>query len=65
MDGYEVCRRLRRLPQQEDTLVIGVSGFPPRDPGKTRDAGIDHYMTKPADPRQIAEYLRNGRRREA
>jgi two-component system CheB/CheR fusion protein len=62
MDGYEVCRRLRRLPGQEHTLVIAVSGYgQPEDVDQARDAGVDHHVTKPADPQEIADYLRKGR----
>ena len=62
MDGYEVCRQLRMLAHQEHTLVVAVSGFrQPEDVDQGRDAGVDHHLTKPAHPRQIAELLRKGR----
>jgi two-component system CheB/CheR fusion protein len=62
MDGYEVCRRLRRMAGQQHTLVVAISGYGQLDDvERARDAGIDHHLTKPADPRQLAEYLRKGR----
>jgi two-component system CheB/CheR fusion protein len=59
MDGYEVCRRLRQLPDGASTLVIAVTGFGQvEDIERAHDAGIDHHVTKPVDPRLIARYLR-------
>jgi len=58
MNGYEVCRELRKMPGHEDTLVIAVSGYGQlKDVDRGRDAGVTHYLTKPADPEQIARLL--------
>ncbi len=62
MNGYEVCRRLRALAGREQTLVIGISGYGQReDVAVARKAGFDYHLTKPADPQQLARYLRGGR----
>ena len=59
MNGYEVARQLRRQPEQEQVLIIAVSGFGQTgDVAKARDAGIDHYIAKPADPEEVTELLR-------
>lgn len=66
MDGYDVCRQLRRLPEQQDTLVIALSGYGQlEDVDQAREAGVDHHVTKPADPQQIAKYLREGESRRS
>jgi two-component system CheB/CheR fusion protein len=62
MNGYEVCRELRSLPDQRDTLIIAASGFgQDHDLSKARDAGFDHHLIKPMDPTLLARYLREGR----
>ncbi len=60
MDGYEVARRLRGLPDAVPTLrLIAVTGYG-RDDDRRRglDAGIDHHLVKPVDY-QILERLIN------
>lgn len=58
MNGYEVCRQLREMPGHEDTLVIAVSGYGQLDDvDRGREAGVTHYLTKPADPDEIAHLL--------
>ena len=60
MNGYEVCRQLREMPGHEDTLVIAVSGYGQLDDvDRGREAGVTHYLTKPADPDELAHLLRS------
>ena len=62
MDGYEVCRRLRQLAGLDGLLIIAISGFgQPEDIVRSRNAGFDHHLTKPANPQAVAELLRKGR----
>ncbi|WP_325481226.1 CheR family methyltransferase [Piscinibacter sp.] len=66
MDGYEVCRQLRSLADQQHTLVVAVSGYGQLDDvERASEAGFDHHVTKPADPKVIAEYLRDAGRERA
>ena len=54
IDGIEVCRELRELPQMDDTLIIfltargedysEIAGF---------EVGADDYITKPVRPRVL------------
>ena len=60
MDGYEVARRLRTLPQFRSTALIALTGYgQDSDRESSRRAGFDHHLTKPVDPdvleRLIAE----------
>jgi signal transduction histidine kinase/CheY-like chemotaxis protein len=49
MDGYEVVRRLRKLPQSEGTLLVALSGYGREsDVRKSLDAGFHEHITKPA-----------------
>lgn len=59
MNGYEVCRQLREMPGHEDTLVIAVSGYGQLDDiDRGRQAGVTHYLTKPADPDELTHLLK-------
>src|SRR5665213_3393131 len=54
MDGYEVARRLRKLPATEKVLLIALSGYgQAEDLRKSKEAGFDHHLVKPADINQI------------
>jgi two-component system CheB/CheR fusion protein len=58
MNGFDVCRELRKMPGHADTLVIAVSGYGQvEDVGRGREAGVTQYLTKPADPELIARLL--------
>lgn len=50
MDGYEVCRRLRRTPEGQRLLIIAQTGWgQQQDKERTREAGFDHHLVKPLD----------------
>jgi PAS domain S-box-containing protein len=50
IDGYEVLRRLRRLPGLQGVPAIAVSANAmPSDIDEARAAGFDDYVTKPLD----------------
>jgi two-component system CheB/CheR fusion protein len=54
MDGYEVARRLRKLPGTEKILLIALSGYGQADDiQKSTEAGFDHHLVKPADTNQL------------
>jgi two-component system CheB/CheR fusion protein len=54
MDGYEVARRLRKLPETKKILLIALSGYgQAEDLRKSKEAGFDHHLVKPADINQI------------
>jgi CheY-like chemotaxis protein len=51
IDGFEVARRLRSLPQTKDVLVVAVSGYgQEEDRQKSQQAGFDYHLVKPVDP---------------
>jgi CheY-like chemotaxis protein len=50
MDGYEVARRVRQVPGLEKVLLVALTGDgQDADRRRSRDAGIDHHLVKPAD----------------
>lgn len=58
MDGYEMARRLRQLPGMAQALLNAVSGFGREaDIQRCKEAGIDCYFLKPADPIELHKVL--------
>ncbi len=51
MDGYEVARQLRSRTASRDTMLVAVTGYgQDEDFRRSREAGFDHHLVKPADP---------------
>ena len=51
MDGYEVARRLRRVPALKQARLIALTGFGgDQDRRRADQAGFDRHVTKPVDP---------------
>ena len=58
LDGYQVARRLRQLPQTRHALIIGLTGYGmPADRKCGREAGFDHHLLKPADPAELRKLI--------
>lgn len=48
MDGFEVCRQIKSSPQTRHIPVILLTAKKsPEDMNRGKQAGADHYMTKP------------------
>jgi signal transduction histidine kinase/ActR/RegA family two-component response regulator len=55
MDGVEVARRLRVTPWGRGARLVALTGLgQPSDVERTREAGFDEHLTKPADLSYIA-----------
>ena len=49
MDGFEVARRIREQPRFRDVTLIALTGWSQeKDLQRSRDAGFDHHLIKPA-----------------
>lgn len=49
IDGYELARRLRLVPECRNTLLVAISGYgQPGDRERSRAAGFAHHLVKPA-----------------
>ena len=58
LSGLEVARALRVLPETRHTLLIALSGYgQSEDRQRSLDAGLDHHLTKPVDPRTLSSLL--------
>ena len=54
IDGYEVARRLRKLPETKEALLIALSGYgKPEDLLKSKKAGFNHHLVKPANMNEL------------
>lgn len=50
MNGYELARVLRALPQFRSICLVAVTGWGTKeDKDRTRAAGFDHHLVKPVD----------------
>ena len=48
MDGYELARRLRRLPEWRGVRMLAVTGYGQEaDRAASKDAGFDEHLVKP------------------
>lgn len=58
MDGYELTRKLRELPQYQDTPILMISG---KSEGVDRrvgfEAGVDYYLVKPVERAELFELI--------
>jgi CheY-like chemotaxis protein len=57
VDGYQVARTLRQ-EGFNDILIIALSGYgQEEDRRRSREAGMNHHVTKPVDLKTIAELI--------
>lgn len=58
LNGYELARQIRRIPELASALLIAYSGFGQSDDKqKARDAGFDHHLTKPSTIQDLTALL--------
>jgi len=58
MDGHELARRLRALPQTAGALLVAVTGYgQAQDRDASEDAGFDHHLVKPVDMAALERIL--------
>jgi CheY-like chemotaxis protein len=58
MDGYELARHARALPKANRLLLIALTGYgQEKDQIKSRDAGFDYHLVKPADLSELLEII--------
>ncbi len=54
MDGYEVARRMRQQPGLEKVVLAALTGWgQPEDRRRTAEAGFEHHLVKPPEPRSL------------
>ena len=58
MDGFELARRLRTMPEASDAVLVAVTGYGrPGDKERARQAGFDRHMTKPVKLAALLELI--------
>jgi PAS domain S-box-containing protein len=54
MDGYEVARCVRGLPELKHVVLVALTGYgQEEDRRRATDAGFDYHHAKPIDPRRL------------
>jgi signal transduction histidine kinase/ActR/RegA family two-component response regulator len=57
MDGYEAARRIRKA-MGEQVILVAVTGWgQDEDKRRAREAGFDHHLTKPAEPKAVERLI--------
>lgn len=58
LNGYEVAKRLRLLPQTQHMILIALTGYGQvEDLEKSQSAGFDHHLLKPMDYLKLSALL--------
>jgi signal transduction histidine kinase/ActR/RegA family two-component response regulator len=59
LDGHETARRMRAQTWGRRALLIALTGWGQDvDMARSRDAGFDHHLVKPVDPRVLKDLIR-------
>jgi CheY-like chemotaxis protein len=59
MDGYELVRRARVSLDGARPLFVALTGYGlEEDRRRALEAGFDHHLVKPVDPRELERVLR-------
>jgi CheY-like chemotaxis protein len=56
MNGYELARKLRQLPQLNGATLVALTGR--EGPSPQEQALFDQFWTKPFDPRRLIEEVK-------
>ena len=59
LDGYQVTQRIRQQAELDGVVLIALTGYGrDTDRERSKQAGFDHHLVKPASIEQIEEILR-------
>lgn len=60
MNGYDVCRELRKDPAFKNTMMIAQTGWgQAKDRQLAREAGFDHHLIKPVNFEELSALLQD------
>src|SRR5690606_3773562 len=66
MNGYEAARHIREQSWGREMLLVALTGWgQEEDRRRTRQAGFDEHLVKPADPAQLQQLIKARRERKA
>ena len=58
IDGHETARLIRQQPWGRDMVLVALTGWgQSEDRRRSKDAGFNHHLVKPADPAVVAKLL--------
>lgn len=58
MNGYDLARKLRQLPETTNCVLVAVTGWgQEKDRELSRDAGFNHHLVKPVELAQVLEVI--------
>ena len=58
LNGYELARQVRSMPQLRDITLIAQTGWGTDDDRQqAREAGFQHHLTKPIDHQRLEKIL--------
>lgn len=58
MNGYEAARFIRQQPWGKQIILVALTGWGQDvDRRKSKEAGFDHHLVKPADPEELRQLL--------
>jgi CheY-like chemotaxis protein len=60
MDGYQVAKQLRALPDFKNVLICALTGYTPSEADRQRqkETGFDHYYVKPIELAKLIELFK-------
>jgi signal transduction histidine kinase len=60
MDGYELAKRLRQMPETDRAILIALTGYgQPQDRERSKSSGFDYHLVKPVSAAEIFTLLDN------
>lgn len=66
MDGYELARHIRRMPNGRETLLVAITGWgQSSDRDRAFEAGFDEHLPKPVDWQALAALIESDIRASA
>lgn len=58
MDGFAAAKRIREKPWGENIVIVALSGWgQDEDKRKSKEAGFDHHLVKPAELSELKKVL--------
>jgi PAS domain S-box-containing protein len=65
MDGYELARHLRAMPETAGAVLVALTGYgQSRDRHDAERAGFNHHLVKPADLSRLIDILAQAKDRQ-
>ena len=62
MNGYDVCRSIRRTQRGKGIRIVALTGWgQEQDRRNTREAGFDAHLVKPVDVKVLGDVLAGGK----